>query len=111
MSQKRHFESKIIECSCGAGEAFLRIHLEDWDGLIKEADEIERDWFAEVIIVGRNWKDRLKMAWRLLQGREAHYGEVLLDTVDIKDLHDLSGEWLKSYAKYHDKEQAHLLED
>jgi len=109
MSQKRGFKSKIIECSCGFGDAFLRIGMEDFDGEIKESDEIERDWYVQVIHVHRNWRDRFGMIWNLLRHGEVHHGEILLDTVDIKELHELTGEWLRDYAKYHDKRQAHLL--
>jgi hypothetical protein len=107
MGQKRWMKTKLIECSCGFGETFLKIGMEDFDGFIKDTDVIERDWFVEIIVVSRRFRDRLRIAWDVLRGREANLGYISIDTIDIKEIRDLADQFLADYDKYF--EQKHLL--
>ncbi len=94
-SQKRWFKSKLIECSCGFGDVFLKITYEDHDGTLYLNDDEQPCWWIEIISTSDDFWHRLKLAWWLLTRRHKCSTGLYIDSVDLKELRDMANSHLE----------------
>lgn len=80
MSQKRVWNSKIIECACGFGEAFIKIMPEPAYG------NDDPQWYLEFIPVHKRFIFRLESAWRIIRGKDPEFAGLYIDKQDLIDM-------------------------
>lgn len=68
----------IFPCDCGGGE-YVRI---TWD----EADENLRFLWLEAYSQHKTFKDRIKGAWKIIQGKRYGYADILLTEKTVQKL-------------------------
>lgn len=91
-SQKRGYKSKLIECSCGFGETFLKIDYESiFNGKLEEDEQ--PCWYVSICVQNKTFWHKLRTAWKYLRGYTAEFYSISIDAQDIKELRDMADYW------------------
>lgn len=77
-----------FDCRCGWPAHALSVWFDD--DLLTGLPAAERDFELSIGTPAQTWlRGRIAEAWRVLRGRRAIYGDVLLDVDDARRLRDL----------------------
>ena len=95
-SQKRWYNSKLIECDCGFGKTFLKIDYEGFDGSLTLEEDEQPSWSVMICFEALRLRDRIKAAWDILRNRDSYLRSISIDAQDIKELRDMANSWLEN---------------